>query len=281
MLKVAEGVIAQLAAHRERSGIDLHGRIGIALGSTVSGVIGRLQPRFAVFGEAMSAAAELEQTGIRDAVHCSEDFLRCIRRRAPDATGGQAAPQHGAPGMQLQGMRQAQPLTPTSTGAEARSMAAAAPDASLQVGPASTASTLAAAACVHDGVVVERMLAAGKLLVQQNMMAAQPDTAAMATPRELCRDKPVSECEQFGLRTTLSREGNFVAVWFGDAQHTLRRSVDSNGMLTPLGHERPGVSATRNESNIHEEAKALCVGCGEGERSEIRGTKQSQVGGAT
>ena len=148
------------------------------------------------------------------------------------------------------------------------------PDASLQGGPAST--RLDAAACVHEHVV-ERMLAEGKLFVQQNMMAAQPDVSAMAT-RVLSRDKPVPECEQFGLRTILSREGNFVAIWFGDVKHALSRSFDSDGMLTPFGHKCPGVSTTRKKSNIQEEAKALCAGWGEGERSEIRGTTTKQEG---
>ena len=61
--------------------MDLHGRIGVASGDVVSGVLGRLQPRFCVFGEAMSQAAVLEATGARDSVHCSADFLDYLNGR--------------------------------------------------------------------------------------------------------------------------------------------------------------------------------------------------------
>jgi len=36
------------------------------------------QPRFCVFGEGVNEAAELEQTGKKDAVHCSSEFLEIL-----------------------------------------------------------------------------------------------------------------------------------------------------------------------------------------------------------
>jgi hypothetical protein len=277
MLMVADGLIALMAAHRERSGIDLHARIGIALGSTASGVLGRLQPRFVVFGEAMSAAAELEQTGIKDAAHCSADFLRCIRRAPGAYIDHEDASQHSPSGMQEKRSLLSRMLTQRSIrllnhaqADEARTKAATCLDANRQGGPGSTQLD---AACAREQVV-ERMLAGGKLFVQQNMMAAQPHALAMATLVQ-CRDSHMPECEQFGLRTVLSREGNFVVNWFGDVSHALRRSVDSNGMLTPLRHNCPGSSTTKIES-VPEEVTALGVGWGEGARGEITGATTRQ-----
>jgi len=78
MLILAESLLFTLAAHRIKTGYPLHGRIGIAVGEAISGVLGKLQPRFCVFGEGLQEAAELEQTGKRDAVHCSAEFLEIL-----------------------------------------------------------------------------------------------------------------------------------------------------------------------------------------------------------
>jgi hypothetical protein len=78
MLKVADGILSCLAEHREKTGIDLHGRIGVATGDVISGMLGLLQPRFCVVGEAMCRAADLEQSGVKGAVHCSPEFLQFV-----------------------------------------------------------------------------------------------------------------------------------------------------------------------------------------------------------
>jgi len=78
MLMVADGLLTCLEEHRTKTGIDLHGRIGIATGDVISGVLGLLQPRFCVFGEGMCHAAELEQAGVKGSVHCSNEFLEFI-----------------------------------------------------------------------------------------------------------------------------------------------------------------------------------------------------------
>jgi len=75
MLTVADGLLSVLTKHRILTGIELHGRIGIATGNVICGVVGRLQPRFCVFGESIRLAAELEQAGTKGAVHCSTEFI--------------------------------------------------------------------------------------------------------------------------------------------------------------------------------------------------------------
>jgi class 3 adenylate cyclase len=78
ILKVAEEILSCLAEHRQKTRIDLHGRIGLATGDVISGVLGMLQPRFCVFGEGMCRAADLEQSGAKGAVHCSTEFLQFV-----------------------------------------------------------------------------------------------------------------------------------------------------------------------------------------------------------
>jgi len=75
MLTVADGLLSVLTKHRNLTGIELHGRIGIATGNVICGVVGRLQPRFCVFGESIRLAAELEKAGTKGAVHCSTEFI--------------------------------------------------------------------------------------------------------------------------------------------------------------------------------------------------------------
>ena len=77
---VANNILSVLATFREKTGIDLHVRIGIGTGEVISGVMGRLQPRFCVYGEAMKEAAENERRGLADTVHCSQDFFDVITR---------------------------------------------------------------------------------------------------------------------------------------------------------------------------------------------------------
>jgi hypothetical protein len=75
---VANSILSVLAKHREQTGHDLHARIGIGAGEVISGVMGRLQPRFCVYGDAMVAAAEHERLGTADTVHCSQEFFDTI-----------------------------------------------------------------------------------------------------------------------------------------------------------------------------------------------------------
>ena len=89
-----------LAAHREKTGIDLRARIGIGAGEVISGVMGRLQPRFCVYGEAMKEAAHNERHGLPDTLHCSREFFDAI---TGDSCSGacRAGLQHKLEGIRL------------------------------------------------------------------------------------------------------------------------------------------------------------------------------------
>ena len=67
-----------LSRHRYKTGQDVRCRIGIAVGTVLCGVLGRLQPRFHVFGPGIRAAEKLEQTGTPDAVHASDGFVEAL-----------------------------------------------------------------------------------------------------------------------------------------------------------------------------------------------------------
>lgn len=88
MLILADGILSAVSKHRARTGVDLHARIGIATGDVICGVMGVLQPRFALYGQATTHAATLEEKGTKGAVHCSPDFYEsayaCISSYAAD-----------------------------------------------------------------------------------------------------------------------------------------------------------------------------------------------------
>jgi hypothetical protein len=48
-----------------------------------AGVLGRLQPRFHIFGDAVRTAESMEQSGQVDAVHASHCFISSLSRAAP------------------------------------------------------------------------------------------------------------------------------------------------------------------------------------------------------
>ena len=93
-------ILSVLAAHREKTGIDLRARIGIGAGEVISGVMGRLQPRFCVYGEAMKEAAHHERHGLPDTLHCSREFFDAI---TGDSCSGacRAGLQHKLEGIRL------------------------------------------------------------------------------------------------------------------------------------------------------------------------------------
>ena len=62
MLQVADTILKCLDKHSRLAGIPLEARVGIATGEAVCGILGTLQPRFSVQGEAMKEMALLEQT---------------------------------------------------------------------------------------------------------------------------------------------------------------------------------------------------------------------------
>jgi class 3 adenylate cyclase len=97
---VANNILSVLAKHRAKTGIDLHARIGIGAGEVISGVMGRLQPRFCVYGPAMIEAAENERQGLADKVHCTQEFFDVVTN-GMCATPCSAHLQHKIDGIRL------------------------------------------------------------------------------------------------------------------------------------------------------------------------------------
>lgn len=58
--------------------IPLKIRIGISSGGLVTGVTGKLSPKFCVFGNALNTAAKLEKEGKADYIHVSEEFAELL-----------------------------------------------------------------------------------------------------------------------------------------------------------------------------------------------------------
>jgi class 3 adenylate cyclase len=51
LLAVAQNILEVMAAYKRETGRDIQGRIGISAGPVVAGVLGKLQPRFHVYGQ--------------------------------------------------------------------------------------------------------------------------------------------------------------------------------------------------------------------------------------
>lgn len=207
MLKVADGILSCIDEHRERTGVELHARIGIATGDVISGVLGLLQPRFCVFGEGMCRAAELEQTGSKDSVHCSPefmDYLRTSQARAVRRRASFSAEMH---------------YEFSKTQAAKRM-----PKNCLQ-------------RKFKSGALVSRMMDEGRLYTQQNMMTAEPAVSIagfepIRPARGGAMTIPESGEGPFGLGKSIDEHGNLLSRgWFD--QHL--RSIDENGMLTMRG----------------------------------------------
>eukprot|EP00802_Teleaulax_amphioxeia_P006215 Tamp_06219.p1 GENE.Tamp_06219~~Tamp_06219.p1 ORF type:complete len:713 (-),score=106.40 Tamp_06219:116-2254(-) len=83
-LAIAEDMIR--AARKVRPPLNRHGerppfieiRVGIHQGDITCGVLGKLQPRFQVFGSAVNMAARMEQSGAASQVHVSQDFYELV-----------------------------------------------------------------------------------------------------------------------------------------------------------------------------------------------------------
>jgi hypothetical protein len=78
LLQVAHEMLEGLEHFRLETGRNVRCRIGIAVGSVLCGILGRLQPRFHIFGHGIRAAEKLEQTGTPDSVHASDGFVDAL-----------------------------------------------------------------------------------------------------------------------------------------------------------------------------------------------------------
>ena len=221
MLEVANSILTVLDKHRETTGVDLHGRIGVATGKVVSGVLGRLQPRFCVFGEAMSKAADLEATGTKGSVHCSKEFFDFLVHR------GSLNLLHGnAFSADLAFQQHQREIRRT-----------------VSKRPIDHFRTMTASLQSHR--VLQKMVKDGKLIVQQNMMNASPSEARSYRPELLKRrtqtharsnDSPMGSEEGLGgsimenLCRSINVDGNF-PCWKHDNTGMLRKQIDEFGTL--------------------------------------------------
>ncbi len=163
ILNVADGILSCLAEHRQKTGIELHGRIGVATGDVISGVLGMLQPRFCVFGEGMCRAADLEQSGTKGAVHCSTEFLQFVTGENSSVIHRQAS------------LRNKHSKVQKSFNAE------------LRFEHSTVTNSIIGRMRKRSAVIVSRMEKQGRLLRQQNMFAA----AAAASSEEIKPIPPV------------------------------------------------------------------------------------------
>ena len=93
MLAAAKKIFRAVAAHRWPAGTVGACRIGVSAGSVVAGGLGRLQPRFHIFGDALRGAEVCEQTGRAGAVHASGEFMRvlCASVKSQESTSADMA----------------------------------------------------------------------------------------------------------------------------------------------------------------------------------------------
>ena len=80
---LAGSTLAAVAQYRAETGKEVHCRIGISAGPILAGILGRLQPRFHIFGEGIRKAERKEQSGAAGAVHVSENFMLLVFGTVP------------------------------------------------------------------------------------------------------------------------------------------------------------------------------------------------------
>lgn len=77
MIRAARAVRPPRNRFGERAD-SLQIRVGIHCGDVTCGVLGKLQPRFQVFGSAVNMAARMEQSGAASQIHVSQDFYSVV-----------------------------------------------------------------------------------------------------------------------------------------------------------------------------------------------------------
>ena len=208
MLEVADSILAALDKHRETTGVNLHGRIGVATGNVVSGVLGRLQPRFCVFGEAISRAADLEATGTKGSVHCSKEFFDLL------VHGGSLNLRHGnAFSADLAFQQHQREIQRT-----------------VSVRPIDHFRTMTLS--LQSNRVLQKMVKDGKLIVQQ--VSAAPSEARSYRP-DLLRRRT-----QIHARSAHSPMGSEEGPG-GSIMENLCRSIDLDGNFPCWSHSNTGM----------------------------------------
>jgi hypothetical protein len=212
MLQAADGFLACLEEHREKTGIDLHGRIGIATGDVISGVLGLLQPRFCVFGEGMCHAAELEQAGVKGAAHCSSEFLEFVTGKHKSVNQRKAS---FSAELRYEFARSKKVLDQCKSALLRRKSAATVQEMEnkgrlLREGNSMTAAS--AGSCEEFNPI--------PLFSRSTRLSASSGTPGLATS---------IDTGTFGLTTSINRCGNFPL--FATCELLLSRSIDEYGTL--------------------------------------------------
>uniref|UniRef100_A0A7S4PJ49 Guanylate cyclase domain-containing protein n=2 Tax=Guillardia theta TaxID=55529 RepID=A0A7S4PJ49_GUITH len=86
LLQLARVMLTTMADYRRRTGRTVNCRIGISTGVVATGVLGRIQSRFHMIGDALTESELLEQSCWHGAVHVSDKFLQCMRCMNPEVS---------------------------------------------------------------------------------------------------------------------------------------------------------------------------------------------------
>jgi class 3 adenylate cyclase len=80
-VELGRAMIDAVGGWRERSGVDLEMRVGIATGPVVAGVIGRQRLLFDLWGDTVNLAARMESSGVPGRIQVSESTRAAVGAR--------------------------------------------------------------------------------------------------------------------------------------------------------------------------------------------------------